>query len=162
MGHRKYFVTKWFITNGILEVTGIPHEDSDYISVRIPGRRFANSVRLGTDVFERREEAEVRGRILLRNEIIKTQKSLERLQRKLAAMDEHSGEKIYGVFQMGSGEVDGWVCQKGKVWAGSRIEAYSYAEKLKKKRPNSFLSYSVNKLPKEYIEEQTKEAVNGS
>lgn len=87
MEHRKYYVTKWFLTNGIKEVPGIPHEDSDYISVRMPGRRFSNSLRLGTDVFEKKSEAESRGRVLLRNEIQKTKKYLSRLQDKLTAME---------------------------------------------------------------------------
>lgn len=94
MEHRKYYVTKWFLTNGIKEVPGIPHEDSDYISVRMPGRRFSNSLRLGTDVFETKSEAEARGKVLLTNEIVKTEKYLSSLQNKLVAMEENRGVRL--------------------------------------------------------------------
>jgi hypothetical protein len=89
--HRRYYVTKWFVTIGIVEAPGIPNEGSDYITVKIPGRRLSNSMRLGTDIFEKKSEAEERGRVLLRNEISKTQKYLFRLQNKLVAMEANRG-----------------------------------------------------------------------
>lgn len=166
MKHQRYFITKWFITIGIVEAPGIPNEGSDYISVKVPGRRLSNSMRLGRDVFERKEEAEVRGRILLRNEIINTGKYMTRLQKKLASMEgqlvdmeDDAAKKIFGVYQTGSAETDGWIVDSrtGKVWVGTRIEAYSHAEKLGKKRPQGFLNFSVDKLSEEQLA-----ALNGS
>lgn len=81
-----YYVTKWVLTRGILELDGKLTEDGKYVLVALPGGALRNAISYGKGAFERRVEAERYAKGILTRRIAATNKILVRLKKQLTEM----------------------------------------------------------------------------
>jgi hypothetical protein len=81
---KTWYVTKWWNTQGILKVQGSVIYDGAFVSFRPPGNEvdwYVRLVRLGTEVFASREEAEADVQKKAQRKIASLRKQLAKLEK---------------------------------------------------------------------------------
>jgi len=86
---KTWYVTKWWGTRGILEVLGFVYDDK-YISYRSDGTLpwTSSLLRLGTEVFTTREEAEADVQKKAQRKIASLRKQLTKLEKEHSVSEE--------------------------------------------------------------------------
>lgn len=77
----KYYVTKFVMTAGILQVNGAPSKDGSYISYKRSGDTWHTEYAHGKDFHATLEAANLRAEEMRQKKIISTEKSLDKLRK---------------------------------------------------------------------------------
>lgn len=76
-----YYVTKYAMTAGILQVNGEPSKDGDFISFKRNGGPFYTEYAHGKDFHATLEAANLRAEEMRQKKIISAEKSLDKLRK---------------------------------------------------------------------------------